>query len=120
MFNSRLQTYSHGWWAHYCDVSNHKEEMYLGLPDLCAASCVLDGLQILITPTTAMWELLSQLVALATKGLPGVKPFPLLLAQVEVILQFLSVALRHQNPPRWAEISVVPVAAFTRLECNES
>ena len=119
--NSRLQTYSHGWWAHYCDVSNHKEEMYSDLPDLCTASCVLDGLQIRIIPTTAMWELLSQLVALASKGLPGVKPFPLLLAQVEVILySCLSVALRHRNPPHWAEISVVPVAAFTRLECNES
>jgi len=74
--NSRLQTYSHGWWAHYCDVSNHKEEMYSGLPDLCAASCVLDGLQIRITPTTTMWVLLSQLAALATKGLPGIKTLP--------------------------------------------
>ena len=74
-----------------------------------------------VIPTTAMWELLSQLAALASKGLPGVKPFPLLLAQVEVILySCLSVALRHRNPPHWAEISVVPVAAFTRLECNES
>jgi len=66
-----------------------------------------------------MWELLSQLAALAAKGLPVLIPFPLLLAQVEVILySCLSVAIRHQSPPHWAEISELLVAAFTRLECN--